>query len=68
MAYALSSRAAASERPSGLFSTLGAALARRRVYARTLAELSDLTDRELADLGISRLSICDVAREAAYGK
>jgi len=40
-------------------------LRRRRIYSRTLAELSALTDRELADLGISRFDIARVAREAA---
>lgn len=44
------------------------AINQRRVYARTVAELNALTDRELSDLGISRLGITDVAREAAYGK
>lgn len=71
MAYVSTSRAVSgrpSERLSGLFAGLGVALARRRVYARTLAELRQLTDRELADLGISRMSIGDVAREAAYGR
>lgn len=57
-----------SERFSGLLAGLGAALARHRFYARTLAELRQLTDRELADLGISRMAIVDVAREAAYGR
>ncbi len=40
----------------------------RRVYTRTVAELNSLTDRELTDLGISRLGITEIAREAAYGK
>ena len=40
----------------------------RRVHARTVAELNSLTDRELVDLGISRLGITEIAREAAYGK
>lgn len=44
------------------------AINQRRVYARTVAELNALTDRELVDLGISRLSITEIAREAAYGK
>lgn len=44
------------------------AINQRRVYLRTVAELNSLTDRELADLGISRLGIADIAREAAYGK
>jgi uncharacterized protein YjiS (DUF1127 family) len=45
-----------------------AAINQRRVYTRTVAELNSLSDRELADLGISRLGIADIAREAAYGK
>lgn len=39
----------------------------RRLYARTVAELNALSDRELADLGIARVSIRDIAHEAAYG-
>lgn len=41
------------------------ALRRHRIYSRTLAELSALSDRELADLGLSRFDIRRVAREAA---
>ena len=37
----------------------------RAIYRQTFEELSALTDRDLADLGISRLGIADVAREAA---
>jgi uncharacterized protein YjiS (DUF1127 family) len=44
------------------------ALNQRRVYGRTVAELNALSDRELADLGISRISIPGIAHEAAYGK
>jgi len=40
---------------------------RRAVYDQTLRELNSLTNRELADLGIARLNIRDVARTAAYG-
>jgi uncharacterized protein YjiS (DUF1127 family) len=40
----------------------------RRVYLRTVAELNALTDRELADLGIARAAIPEIAHEAAYGK
>ena len=43
------------------------ALADRRAYLRTLDELSALTDRELADLGIARFAIRDVARASVYG-
>ncbi|MES2144459.1 MAG: DUF1127 domain-containing protein [Pseudomonadota bacterium] len=44
------------------------AIRKRRLFNQTMYELNLLTDRELTDLGISRLSIADVAREAAYGK
>lgn len=44
------------------------AIAQRRTYLRTVAELNALTDRELSDLGISRLRITEIAHEAAYGK
>jgi uncharacterized protein YjiS (DUF1127 family) len=40
---------------------------RRALYTRTLRELNALTDKELADLGIARIQITDVAREAAFG-
>ncbi|NCO21494.1 MAG: DUF1127 domain-containing protein [Rhodobacterales bacterium] len=38
-----------------------------RTFRRTLSELSALTDRELADLGINRSMINSIASEAAYG-
>lgn len=44
------------------------AIRQRRIYERTVAELNGLTDRELTDLGISRFSIPEIAREGAYGK
>lgn len=71
MAYVNTTRANVAprtDRMSGLFAQFGAALARHRVYRRTLDELRQLSDRELADLGISRASIGDIAREAAYGR
>jgi uncharacterized protein YjiS (DUF1127 family) len=36
-------------------------------YARTLRELQRSSDRDLADIGISRLSIKEIAYETAYG-
>lgn len=39
--------------------------ARRAAYLYTLNELSAMTERDLADLGISRLMINDIARQAA---
>ena len=44
------------------------AVERRRIYNRTVLELSGLTDRDLADLGMARANIQDLAREAAYMK
>jgi uncharacterized protein YjiS (DUF1127 family) len=41
---------------------------RRRVYVQTVTELNALSDRDLADLGLHRLMISSVAKEAAYGK
>ena len=37
-----------------------------RAYHRTVAELSALRDRELADLGILRSDITKIARQSAY--
>lgn len=55
----------------GVFTTLVArvrrGLADYRLYRETLEELQSLNDRELRDLGISRLSIRDIARESVYG-
>ncbi len=60
---------------SDVFALLGApllrlrtALGRRAVYQQTLRELQALSDRELADLGISQHNIRALAHEAAYGR
>ncbi|TVP95618.1 MAG: DUF1127 domain-containing protein [Roseinatronobacter sp.] len=47
---------------------IGARFKQRRVYNRTHAELSQLSTRELDDLGISRSMISRLAYEAAYGR
>ena len=44
------------------------ALTRRNVYQQTVHELSTLSDRDLADLGISRCDIRRLAKETAYGE
>jgi uncharacterized protein YjiS (DUF1127 family) len=36
-------------------------------YSRTISELESLSNRELADLGIARADIRQLAREAARG-
>ncbi|MGL4414180.1 DUF1127 domain-containing protein [Roseinatronobacter monicus] len=47
---------------------IGARFKQRSVYNRTHAELSQLSTRELDDLGISRSMISRLAYEAAYGR
>lgn len=61
------------DRGTGLFHRLGTAMrllgaryARYRVYRDTLAELQSLSERELADLGLSRSMLRRVAYHAAY--
>jgi uncharacterized protein YjiS (DUF1127 family) len=56
------------DRLAALQDMIVTAIQRRRIYEQTVAELNGLSDRDLSDLGISRLSIPDLAREAAYGK
>lgn len=48
-------------------SGITAALRQRQVYLSTLRELNSLSDRDLADLGIHRASLGEIAYEAAYG-
>ena len=38
---------------------------RRAEFTRTLRELEHLTDRDLADLGVHRSQIVDIARQSA---
>jgi len=71
MAYA----SAHSHHISGFFgqivdaiSALRVAMQRSRVYVQTYNELSALTSRELADLGLGRSSISQMAYDAAYGR
>jgi uncharacterized protein YjiS (DUF1127 family) len=51
----------------GWFARARKALEDRARYRHTLAELNALTDRDLKDLGMSRLDIAHFAREAVYG-
>lgn len=52
----------------GMFARLQEARARRAVYRQTVSELSNLSSRELDDLGIHRSMITRIASEAAWGK
>lgn len=51
----------------GLFAGVRKAFADYRLYRQTLTELGALSDRELRDLGLSRLSIRQVAHDSVYG-
>lgn len=71
MAYATAHNASA---PTGLLGRIEGfiegrreALAKRRVYRETLRELQALSNRDLADLGISPANLHSVAYQAAYG-
>ena len=68
MAHAINLNAYADydEQP-GIFARLRQAFADHREYLATYDELNALSDRELADIGLSRLNVRDVAREAVYG-
>ena len=48
-----------------MFETLKARYSTWKRYTRTLQELESLSNRELTDLGISRIDIPRLAREAA---
>ncbi len=70
MAYATETRTGLSlgQRIAYIRATLADSVARNKVYRTTLNELSALTDRDLADLGISRSAIKSIALEAARSK
>ncbi|MFS4582616.1 DUF1127 domain-containing protein [Phaeobacter sp. C3_T13_0] len=53
--------------PRAVFDELKGKIARYRLYRQTIDELSTLSGRELADLGLSRSMLRSVAYEAAYG-
>ena len=57
----------ANDSSKGLFAWVTAWLGDHRRYRRTLDELSNLTDRELADIGIRRGEIDLVARQSVRG-
>ncbi|MBL4807831.1 MAG: DUF1127 domain-containing protein [Rhodobacteraceae bacterium] len=50
------------------FVSMRQAQANNALFRVTLAELRGLSDRELHDLGLSRSSLIEVAREAVYNK
>lgn len=56
------------ERVATVLRMIGDAVEKRRVYRQTVRELSELSERDLADLGIHPSMISAIAQEAAYGK
>lgn len=58
--------AAPNNRFAGLLGGISHRWSQYKTYRRTLDELEMLTDRELADLGISRLQLRSVAYKSAY--
>ncbi|MFT6605007.1 MAG: hypothetical protein ACJA2X_000183 [Halocynthiibacter sp.] len=70
MAYVHSVRTAdagITDRISAVFKDLGERYSQYATYRKTLRELGELSNRELADLGIHRSSLRAIAIEAAYG-
>ena len=67
MAYTMNTRAhgAFSPRLHQLRTAFADWTEQRRVFRTTLSELSQLTDRDLADLGLYRADLRRVARDAA---
>jgi len=56
------------ERFTATLKAARAAIQRRRIFNQTVRELSQLSSRDLTDLGLHRSMITRVALEAAYGK
>jgi uncharacterized protein YjiS (DUF1127 family) len=68
MAHAINLNAYADyDEQSGIFARLRQAFAAHREYLATYDELNALNDRDLADIGLSRLNVRDVARASVYG-
>ena len=53
-------------RKAGFIGGLTQRFERYKTYRRTLDELESLSDRDLADLGVSRLTLRSIAYKAAY--
>ena len=70
MAYvsaSLNSHTSLLERVSAFIARQRQAYADHRLYTKTMNELKSLSSRELADLGLCRSSLHDVAYKAVYG-
>jgi len=67
IAHNMTASAARSDAPS-FFAGLRARVVKYRTYRNTLTEMSELSDRELADLGLHRSMLKGLAYRAVYGK
>lgn len=71
MAYVTQSRAVSRTdipgRIRAILADMNTRMQQYRIFRRTLGELDNLSERELADLGINRSMIRSIAHEAAYG-
>ena len=70
MAFATDTRsvtATLGERISMVRAAMADRYAKYQVFRTTVSELSNLSDRDLADLGIHRTEIGEIARNAANG-
>lgn len=56
------------DRIAAFFKTAAERNVQYRIFRQTVNELSALSTRDLADLGIHRGNIKSIAMEAAYGK
>lgn len=56
------------DRIAGMIASFKESNQRRKIFRQTVRELSALSNRELADLGMHHSMITRVAHEAAYGK
>lgn len=63
--FSSQSQSAFGARFAGLVQSLKARRARRKIFNQTFRELSSLSNRELADLGLGRSEIRRVAFQAA---
>jgi len=55
------------DRIANIVAGLREQMVRHGMYRETLRELSNLSDRELADIGLHRSQITAIALKAAYG-
>lgn len=66
MTSQISTQRSAVANPLAFVEVLMNRFSRYKMYRRTLNELSALSDRELADLGLSRSGLRRLAYQAAY--